>query len=255
MSNITDYESKYAGHYKSKFAFERTLIEIRRDKILESFKKYHPGTILEIGCGLEPLFLFYKDFKSFDIVEPSLKFTRHAQKLSRGMPNVSIVRGCFEDVYQSLATRCRFDFIVLSSLLHEVADPNRLLRCLRHVCGRDTIVHINVPNVRSFHRLLAYEMGVIDDIFEKSVMEKKFHRHTRFDKALLFKMIERNGFRILSYGTYFIKPFTHRQMEKIIIQKIINRQVLKGLEKMSKYMPELGCELFVEARVKSSRIY
>ena len=254
MSHITDYESKYADHYKSKFAFERILIEIRRNKILESFKKHHPDNILEVGCGLEPLFLFYKDFKSFCIVEPALKFTRHAQKLSRGMANVSIVKGCFEDVYQSLTAGCRFDFIVLSSLLHEVADPDRLLRSLKYICNRDTVVHINVPNVRSFHRLLAYEMGLIDDIFEKSMMEKKFHRHTRFDKALLFKMVKRNGFRILSYGTYFIKPFTHRQMEKIIMQKIMNRKVLKGLEKMSKYMPELGCELFVEAQSDSSRI-
>ena len=113
-------------------------------------------------------------------------------------------------------------------------------------------MHINVPNVYSFHRLLAYEMGHVESSFEKSETEIKFKRHTRFDKHSLVKLVEENGFQILSHGTYFIKPFNNEQMERTINQNIIPRDIIEGLEKIIKYMPDLGCEMFVEVRANPS---
>ena len=39
-----------------------------------------------------------------------------------------------------------FDFVIASSLLHEVQDPTRFLRAVRSVCGPETVIHLNVPN-------------------------------------------------------------------------------------------------------------
>jgi hypothetical protein len=91
-------------------------------------------------------------------------------------------------------------------------------------------------------------MGYIPSIFEKSETEAKFQRHTRFDKSLLCEMAEQNGFKILSFGTYFIKPFTNAQMEAIIAHNIVDKDVTKGLEKMITYMPDLGSEMYIEVR-------
>ena len=41
-------------------------------------------------------------------------------------------------------------------------------------------------------------------------------------------------------------------MEKIISQNIVNKSIIKGLEKMIKYMPDLGCEMFVNAKINLS---
>jgi hypothetical protein len=61
-------------------------------------------------------------------------------------------------------------------------------------------------------------------------------------------MVEENGFRILSYGTYFIKPFTNQQMEAIMAQNIVDKDIIKGLERMVRYMPDLGSEMYVEVK-------
>lgn len=69
-----------------------------------------------------------------------------------------------EEVYKTLLEH-DFDFIIISGLLHEVPDPKKLLQSIYKICKQDTLVHINVPNVYSFHRLLAYEMGCIKKHF------------------------------------------------------------------------------------------
>lgn len=45
--------------------------------------------------------------------------------------------------------------MILSSLLHKVEDSQRFLRAVFKCCTENTVVHINVPNADSIHRLLA----------------------------------------------------------------------------------------------------
>jgi SAM-dependent methyltransferase len=200
---------------------------------------------------MEPLFLYCTDYKTYTIVEPSDELVQHARKLAKNKRNITIIHGFMEEVYKKLIeSRHGFDFIILSSVLHEVPDPNKLLQAVYQICSTETVVHINVPNAYSFHRILAYEMGLISDIFEKSETDIKFQRHTNFDKQLLFKMLEENGFQIITYGTYLVKPFNNEQMEKILEQGILSKDIIEGLEMMVKYLPDMGCEIFVNAKVK-----
>jgi SAM-dependent methyltransferase len=248
MIDIKDYSAQYANHYSTDFNFERVMIDARRQQILDTMRKYRHRNILEIGCGLEPLFLHCDEFESYTIVEPSIDFTKNATILAANNPAINIINDFFEKVYNRFIGKSKIDFIVVSSLLHEVEDPAQLLDTIYKVCQPETTVHINVPNVYSFHRLLAYEMGIITDLFQKSDTETKFQRNTRFDKQSLFRIVERGGFKILTYGTYFVKPFTHEQMEIIIKKKIVDKAVIIGLGKMSKYMPDLGSEIYVNLR-------
>jgi len=118
------------------------------------------------------------------------------------------------------------------------------------LCNKDTIVIINVPNANSFHRLLAFEANIIRSIFEPSKTDLMFNRYTRFDKQLLFKLLDYNGFAILNYWTYFIKPFSNEQMERLLKLKIIDKKIIVGFKNMSKYLPDMGCEMFVEVKIK-----
>ena len=250
--DIDDYSMKYLTEHSKAISFERVLADVRRKQVLKSLNKYNHKHILEVGCGLEPLFPYCDNYESYTIVEPSDDFVQNAKKLTEEKDNINIINGYMEEVYGKLLELDDFDFIILSSLLHEVQHPEKLLQSVYHVSKQDTMVHINVPNVHSFHRLLAYEMGYISSIFEKSETEHKFQRHTRFDKQLLFKILEENGFQILSYGTYFIKPFSNEQMEKIINQNIVSTDIIEGLERMIKYLPNLGCEMFVDVEINPS---
>ena len=52
------------------------------------------------------------------------------------------------------------------------------------------------------------------------------------------------NFKIIESGSYFVKPFTHDQMNKMLSLGIIDKSCLNGLDKMIKFLPGLGAELW-----------
>jgi methyltransferase family protein len=244
--DFSDYARNYIDAYKSG-GFEPILARARRQKVLSCIGGHPHRMVLEVGCGFEPLFADVQGFDEYWIVEPLAEAVK-AVKAHPFDERIHVVEGFLEDRHRSLPGD--FDFIVLSGLLHEVADPNGMLEIVHLHCGSGSVVHINVPNVNSFHRLLALEAGLINDIFEESEMDRRFQHHSHFDRAGLVEMVENHGFEVLEWGTYFVKPFTHSQMEGMLAAGTIDMRVVEGLNRMTRYLPDLGCEMFVNARLR-----
>lgn len=243
--DMGDYSARYVEQYQAG-SFETVMVAVRRAQVVAAIERRSARRILEVGCGLEPLFVHATGWDTFAVVEPAAEFVARARELARDQPGVSVHEGYLENAAPMLADM-HPDFIVLSSLLHEVPDARALLRSVRGVANAQTVVHINVPNVMSFHRLLAVEMGAIADVFEPSEMERRFQRQRRFDLAALVNLVQSEGFRVVDSGSYFIKPFTHAQMARMLDAGTIDATVLLGLERMSRHLPGMGAEIFVEA--------
>ena len=246
MTGLERYAKRYSAQYEA-HSFETVLVVIRRQHVLGWLGHYGARRVLEIGCGLEPLFAHYDGFTSWWIVEPIAEFARHARELAAGDSRVQVFEGRVQDESAALASG-QFDFIVVSSLLHEVPDPKGLLDAVRSLCNNGTVVHFNVPNALSFHRLLAVEIGLIDDVSEASEMDRAFGHHTRFERTHFITFLERAGFRVTDSGTYFVKPFSNSQMDAILGTGAFPSSLIEGLDRMTRHMPELGCELFANAR-------
>lgn len=241
MRDIENYTENYL-----KPGFEDYQVMYRRKKVLEIIEKVRPGKILEIGCGMEPLFTYLKEY-SYDkyvIVEPSQEFYNNACKLSEDIDEVICINDFFTDKIKE-TTVCDFDMIICSSLLHEISNPEKMLSDIKSICSEKTIVHINVPNANSFHRMLAKCMGIIKDEHEMTNRNIVLQQNMVFDKKMLESFVEKVGFNVLESGTYFIKPFSHDQMYKMMEAGIINEAVLDGLYNMEKVMPDAGSECFV----------
>ena len=116
------------------------------------------------------------------------------------------------------------------------------------LCTEDTIVHINVPNANSIHRLLAVQMGLIEDIHELSELQLRMQRNHVYDLESLRAIVEKCGFEVIESGTYFPKFFSAGQMEKMLNGGIIQESIFEGLDKMIKYMPEFGSEIYVQTK-------
>lgn len=243
MRDINDYSAKYSIP-----GFEDYQVKYRRKLVLEQIERYKPKSILEIGCGYEPLFKYVHDTR-FTIVEPSEEFYENAKRLAQTAENISCMRGFFEEVVDELDKQ--YDMVMCSGLLNEVEDPLRLLHSIVKVCTDRTVVHINVANANSMHRLLALESGMISNTHDMSERNKVFQQHNVYDMESLTKLVEKSGLSIIENGTYFIKPFTHAQMGKMLECGIINEVILDGLYNMGKYMPELGSEMYVNCRKNS----
>ena len=257
MRDISDYTRQYEkSNFENKYQ-----VKYRRKKVLALMEQYPHDDILEIGCGLSPLALFLPNLGKCTIVEPSEEFAAHARALVQNMRGVHVVQGFFEDVAPKLADEA-FDYVICSSLLHEVEEPERLLKAiltLPAVLTGHAVVHINVPNAHSFHRLLAVESGLIPDVKTFSRQNLVFQQHAVYDMELLNETIETcakacgRSVKVLDAGSYFVKPLTHRQMQQCMECDIFDERVLDGFDRMIKYMPKLGSEIYVNFRLTPSR--
>ena len=241
IKNIKRYEDEY-----QQLDFESIQVKIRKKTEITQINKYKHSSILEIGCGLNPIYNSFNNFDNLTIVEPSDNFYNNA--LNNAPKNVMVQQGYFEEVANEL-TELRPDIILISSLLHEVDNEKTFLTALKKVITTKTIIHINVPNANSFHRLLAKEMGLIKDVHQFSEVNKTMQQKRVFDIKSLEKLLVKNDFKIIEQGTMFIKPFTHYQMKQLMDQNIIDHSILEGLNKMTHYFPENGSEIYIDVKL------
>ena len=242
--NIEKYTADYMNEASG---FEYIQAEFRKRKVLEVLNHYKPQNVLEIGCGFSSIANDYKTFDKFTIVEPSKEFAQNGLKEKND--NVIIINDFVENRIDELKKSC-FDFIICSGLLHEVFEPDNLLEQIRKLCGKDTILHINVPNSRSFHILWAYEAGYISSPDELTPAAKRLQRNSTFDMNKLKNTADRHGFKVISSGSYFIKPFNQPKMKSLIDNNIIDDKLLNALYSMDKYMPEMGSEIYVSCKIQ-----
>lgn len=247
MRNIQDYTEKYIHK-----AFEDVMVKIRKKIVVEQCKRYSHINIVEIGCGMEPLFMEFDDFKHMVIIEPSELFVSNARQMAeeRGVTDrVMIINDFVENVdYRSVISQGKISLVLVSSLLHEVDEPQKLLNQVNKLCSEDTIVHINVPNAKSLHRLIAVASGMITDEHDRSQEQVIMQSSRTYDIELLREEVSKAGFYVIDQGSYFLKPFTHKQMKQCLDAEIIDGTVLKGLEKGIKFLPDYGAEIYVNVR-------
>ena len=246
MRDIADYTAKYNVK-----GFEDYQVKYRRRKVLEIIQENASDTILEIGCGSEPLFerINSSEYEKFVFVEPSKDFFENACNRIGSNTKVAGINDFFSCEIEEVKNN-NWNIIVCSGLLHEVEKPGELLREIGRVCNKETIVHINVPNAKSLHRLIAYEAGLIDRVDDFSERNIEFQQHSVFSIDSLCSIAEECGFMILESGSYFPKPFTHDQMYRMIQTDIIDEKVLDGLFGLGKYLPEYGSEIYVNVKLK-----
>lgn len=244
MRDLKDYQESYVA-----LPFEDTQVKYRRKKTLETIEALKPNSILEIGCGMDATFNYYDDYDAFTVVEPCEQFCDHATLESAGNDNITIVKGTVQETIEQLTSKS-YDLILLTSLLHEIPDNKGMLEAVAQLCSKDTVIHINVPNAKSFHRLLAQESGLIDSIYQKSAVQKKMQQSHTFDLSALGELVASAGFKVIEQGSFFIKPFTHGQMAALQAAGVLTDAILNGLYAMSKHLPECGSEIFMNIQLK-----
>jgi 2-polyprenyl-3-methyl-5-hydroxy-6-metoxy-1,4-benzoquinol methylase len=239
--NLDDYVKQYNA-----IPFEHVQIEYRRQLVLDQVRRYDPRRLLEVGCGTRPLFTDLPVEMDITVVEPAQTFADNARRVANGREHVQVMQGFIELVDLGAAP---FDMIVLSCVLHETPDASAVLDAIRNLCGPDTTLHINVPNAYSLHRLLAVAMGLIPDPGQQSEMQRRMQQRDKtYSTESLRSELLSSGFRIVDAGSLFVKPFTHSQMQALINSGLMTRAMLDGLDKLVNWLPELGSEIWVNAR-------
>ncbi len=242
IKRINEYGRAYSA-----VPFEPEQSEFRRRFTAARLRERPHARVLEIGCGLSSLSSELDDFEHWTIIEPFADFAAKARKRAGKNHRIHVIDGFLEDHVMSLQKE-RFDVIVASGVLNEVADPKSFMADIASAASRNSIIYVSAPNAGSFHRLLAVEMKLIPDIYADSKIQKKL-RQRLYDMESLRRAATNAGFRVIDSGYYAFKPFTHAQMEKLMQQRFLNKRMLDGLFNMCKHAPELGSEMFVELKL------
>lgn len=245
MRDLARYSKAY-----SELNFETEMEHYRRKVVLERIANYASTSILEIGCGMKPLFLNLPDVTDVTVIEPTEKFYYNAQTLSREFLNVKVIKSTLEN---STIER-QFDLIIVSSLLHEISDQSKFLNKLHKLCKENTIVHFNVPNARSLHRRVAVSLRLISSIYEISKTQKKMQQlNTPFDQGTFTKLLRDHEFDVVSTGSYFLKPLTHAQMYKLAKIGVANNKVLDHLFDLGKKFPDYASEIWADCKISPNQ--
>jgi len=241
---------QYQENYFSQYGFEAAMVKYRRKLVMERLATIRPKTVVEVGCGAELLYQHYAQAAGpvdrWIVVEPGHEFHQVAE--SSGLPNLVAIQGFFEDVTLQIKDHLRAppELIIISSVLHEVAHPDKLIEAAKSLMDERSVLHVNVPNATSFHRLLARSMGLIGDV--KALSERNHHllQHRVYDRQSIRAELEAAGLQPVAEGGYFVKPFTHAQMALVAAQ--LGDDVLDGLYALGQERPDLASEIYIEAR-------
>ena len=241
--------NQYQENYLSQYGFEAEMVKYRRKLVIERLDTLKPRTVVEVGCGSELLYQHYLqvagDVDCWIIVEPGSEF--YGIAAASGLPNLKAIHGFFEDSIQQIGECLPTppDMIIISCLLHEVASAIEFLKAAHSIMGEQSVLHVNVPNATSFHRMLAKSMGLIGEVKELSNRDIKFMHNRVYDANSLRYDVQAADLVPIKEGGYFIKPFTHAQME--LVTPVIGDKFLDGLYSMGKELPNLASEIYIEA--------
>lgn len=245
LSNrIKEYEKQYMQDY----GFEKVMVWARQKYVEMLVRKLQPATVMEIGCGFDQLFTHVADIpsiKKWIIVEPADFFSAAAREKLKEDKRVQVIQGFVENVVTDV-NFANVDLCICAGLLHEVEHPGQILLAAKKSLSKDGVLHISVPNAKSFHRMLAVEMGLIPSPYQFSDRNVTLSQYHVFDAASLHSLVDDVGLDSMDAGGYLFKPFTHSQMEKVI--EDVGEEVLEGLWHMGAKYSELASEIFLNAR-------
>jgi ubiquinone/menaquinone biosynthesis C-methylase UbiE len=244
----------YQHVYQNEYGFESVQVAARQRLLLSLLAMHVPSVVVEVGCGIDLLYHRVAaaglPVDQWIIVEPSEEFAEIARSAAQQAKGLYVVPGFVEDVVAQVMGLCSAPpgMVICSSVLHEIPDVRKVLEATHRILQAGGLLHANVPNSLSMHRRLARVMGLITDEKELTERNKALAQFRVFDRESLKEAVETAGFAIEDQGGYFIKPFTHAQMQAI--RPILTTDVLDGLWQLGEELPELASEIYVNARVQ-----
>lgn len=244
MRNLEQYQKTFVAS-----EFESVIADYRRKLLLERLKEYRPSRVLEVGCGLHSIFERYTPSDLGRIIEPADMFFEHAIQQQKANARISVFHGTLE-AYVKESDVETFDFIICSSLIHEIPNVDLFLKNLLSLCSKETVIHVNVPNANSLHRHLGKRLGVIKELEELSSLNSQLEQSHVFSAQSLENKLTNAGLKVLKTGSYFLKPFTHAQMADLIKIGFLTPKLLDAFFDVSPDIGDLGAEIFMEGRIK-----
>lgn len=216
----------YTDTYDPDLDFDRhyTLATARR--IAERVRRGQ--RILELGCatGLMSAQLATGDVELVG-VDRSPGYLERAR--ARALPGARFVEG---DLDALPPTDERFDHVLATNVLHELADPRAFLRACRARLAPGGLVHVTLQNPRSIHRLVALELGMIDGLEEISDRGAQWGTRGLWSAEALAALAADAGLQVVAREGVMLKPLPNALMAEL------PDEVVEGFVRAARHLPD-----------------
>lgn len=238
--NLSDYLFQF-----NQLPFERTQEKFRKRKILDLISQHKTGAgkLLEVGPGVNPLFPLLDKFDHTIVLEPIHEIFQWLTNSYNQKSNVEIFNSDLESFIFNNSEMV-FNAVILSSVLHEIPNPEIILEMIHSRLEVGGQLYIVVPNNQSVHRLTGEKIEVIRSLDELTETEIKMQQISSYSPKKLGNLLENNGFKIIDLVTSFIKPLPHSGMQQALDNALLSDADLEFLYKLSDLMPGFGSEIF-----------
>ena len=244
--NLEVYHTSYQH-----LPFEPTQEFFRRKNLIAWLdEEENLGSVLEIGSGRHSIFIDLSSYIQGTVVEPIQEFLTISRDELSSKSNLAFFQGTFDE-FVATEQQTFFSTVIISSLLHELYDPDTFLNQIKRVIDSQSSIFFVVSNRFSIHRILGVHLGLQLSLGEKTNTQIEMQQHSgSFSPAELRNILEKNGFEILRMKSFFVKLLPHQKMQQLLDEGLINRDFLETLNRISDFLPDMGSELLVEARIK-----
>jgi len=142
-------------------------------------------------------------------------------------------------IFEEFEPEQPFNTIVMEHILEHVDKPVELLQRASAWLAPNGRLIAGVPNARSFHRLIAVKMGLLE---RPEQLNERDHTlgHRRVYSPETFRAdIESAGLQVLTLGGVFFKPLSNKQIEDDWSDELI-----EGAYQLGKDFQNNACEIF-----------
>lgn len=246
--------NEYAQRHDDHIDFEEVCLEARLQCNLRILQRLRPQRVLEVGCG--PVLLAERAWNEgarwsrWTVVEPANRFAQKARDWAATQPDVAahvaVIENYIEHAELPATDGPACDLVIVSGVIHETQAPQALLEAaLLHLAPGGRLL-VTVPNARSFHRLLAVEMGLIAATTEVTERNRLFGQPKVYRAEDLRELMVRLNLVEESLEGYLFKPFTHPQMASLLGGMPAN--AAQALIDLGRQFPEQAAEICIVAR-------
>jgi|SRR5580704_3999289 2-polyprenyl-3-methyl-5-hydroxy-6-metoxy-1,4-benzoquinol methylase len=222
--------SDYTHTYDPERDFDRHYTLATAHRIRE---RLAPGSsLLELGCATGLMTSVIADGTLTVLgVDRSEEYLRRAR--ARELPGTRFLRGDLDSLdFLDEGRRDRFEHILATNVLHELAHPLAFLSACREWLSPGGLIHLTLQNPKSIHRLCALELGMIDSLSEISARGEQWGTRSLWSAEELEELAAEAGLRCLAREGILLKPLPNAQMGEL------DERVLEGFIRVAPHFPD-----------------
>jgi 2-polyprenyl-3-methyl-5-hydroxy-6-metoxy-1,4-benzoquinol methylase len=234
-----DRAHDYSASYDPETDFDRWYTLATAQRIATRIR---PGDrVLELGCatGLMTARLVAAGAVVVG-VERSAQYLDRARR--RNLPGATFVAGDVESHRDAGSYR----HVLATNLLHEVADPEGLLRRMAELAAPDGFLHVTLQNPASLHRLVAVATGLLGDLSAVSDRGTAYGTQRLWTAGQLVGLCEAAGLEVVERTGIMLKPYPNAVMASL------PEPVTAALAALGDTFPDHSAMTYVVARPRGA---